>query len=109
MNEVKTFLQGKKKFLTALLGILLGISIVFGVDQGDVSTIAGAVVSVFSVCGYLVAEGKIDVERIKAAANNLNDVLEIIELPAKIELPAEDGGNGEPGTAPEDVGEANDN
>lgn len=103
MNEIKTFLQGKKKILTALLGILVGLSIVFGIDQSDVSTIAGALVSMVSVCSYLIAEGKIDIERIKAAANQLNEVLEFIELPA------EDGGNGEPGAASEDVGEAIDN
>ena len=100
MNEVKTFLQGKKKFLTALLGILLGVAIIFGIDQSEVSTFAGAFVSIVSVSGYLIAEGKIDIERIKAAANQFNEVLEIVELPA------EDGGNGEPGTASEDVGEA---
>ena len=97
MNRAKTFLQGKKKFLTALLGILLGFSVIFGIDQGEVSTVAGAFVSAFSVVGYLIAEGKIDVERIKAAAEQVNEVLEIVDLPAK------DGGNGEPSPSPEDV------
>ena len=77
MNEVKTFLQGKKKILTAIIGVLSGLAIIFGVDQGDVSTISGAVVSVISVVSYLLAEGRIDVERIKNTAEEVNDAIDI--------------------------------
>lgn len=79
MNEVKTFLQGKKKILTAILGVLSGLAIIFGADQGDVSTISGAIVSVISVAGYLIAEGKIDVERIKNAAEDVNAAIDVFE------------------------------
>lgn len=79
MNEVKTFLQGKKKILTAIIGILSGLAIIFGVDQGDVSTISGALVSIVSVAGYLIAEGKIDVERIKNAAEDVNAAIGVFE------------------------------
>lgn len=77
MNEVKTFLQGKKKILTAIIGVLSGLAIIFGVDHGDVSTISGAVVSVISVVSYLLAEGRIDVERIKNTAEEVNDAIDI--------------------------------
>ena len=73
------FLSGKKKIITMILGVVSGIAIAFGLDQNEVSTIAGAVVSVISVAGYLLAEGKIDVERIKNAAESVNDAIEIIE------------------------------
>ena len=86
MNEVKTFLQGKKKILTAIIGVLSGLAIIFGVDQGDVSTISGAVVSVISVVSYLLAEGRIDVERIKNTAEEVNDAIDIF-----VEDEAEDG------------------
>lgn len=76
---MKTFLQGKKKILTAIIGLLSGLAIIFGVDQGDVSVISGALVSVVSVVSYLVAEGKIDVERIKNAAEDVNEAIEVFD------------------------------
>lgn len=69
------FLSGKKKIITMLLGVLSGVAIVFGIDLGEVSTIAGAVVSVISVVSYLIAEGKIDVERIRNAAVDVGEAL----------------------------------
>ncbi len=76
---MNNFLSGKKKIITMLLGVLSGIAIVFGIDMGEVSTIAGAVVSVISVVGYLIAEGKIDVERIRNTAVDIGDALEVIQ------------------------------
>ena len=70
------WLSGKKKILTMILGLVSGLAFAFGLDQGEISTIAGAVVAVFSVVSYLIAEGKIDVERIKTAAEAVNDVVD---------------------------------
>lgn len=78
MNKAKYFLQGKKKILTAIIGVLSGLAIIFGVDQSDVSTISGALVSIVSVVGYLFAEGKIDVERIKNAAEDVNAAIDVL-------------------------------
>jgi len=49
-----------RKLWSAVLGVVSGLSIVFGADQGAVSTLSGAVVSVLSVITYIVTEGKID-------------------------------------------------
>lgn len=76
---MNAWLSGKKKIITMILGVLSGLAIAFGLDQGEVKIIAGAVVSVVSVAGYLIAEGKIDVERIKAAAQDVNEVIEVLE------------------------------
>ena len=73
------FLSGKKKIITMLLGVISGIAIVFGIDLGEVNIIAGAVVSATSVVSYLIAEGKIDVERIRNAAADIGDALEVIQ------------------------------
>ena len=83
MNKAKTFLQGKKKILTAILGVLSGLAISFGLDQSEVNTIAGALVSIVSVAGYLIAEGKIDVERIKNAAEDVNAAIEVLDNDAE--------------------------
>lgn len=72
------WLSGKKKIITMILGLVSGLAIAFGLDQGEISTIAGAVVSIVSVAGYIAAEGKIDVERIKNAAEAVNDAVETI-------------------------------
>lgn len=49
-----------RKLWTAIVGVVTGLGIVFGVDQGVASTISGALVSVLSVISYIVTEGKID-------------------------------------------------
>lgn len=75
---MNNWLSGKKKIITMILGILSGVAIIFGVDQGEVSTIAGAVVSIGSVIGYLIAEGRIDVARITSSAEALNEALDLL-------------------------------
>jgi hypothetical protein len=72
------FLSGKKKILTMILGVVSGLLIAFGLDWSEISVIAGAVVSAASAVSYLLVEGKIDVERIKRAADAVNDVIEYI-------------------------------
>ncbi|MBQ2819481.1 MAG: hypothetical protein IKB44_02530 [Clostridia bacterium] len=49
-----------RKLWTAIVGIATGLGIIFGIDQGAVSTLSGAVVAVLSVVSYIVTEGKID-------------------------------------------------
>ena len=49
-----------RKLWTAIVGVVTGLGIVFGVDQGVASTVSGALVSVLSVISYIVTEGKID-------------------------------------------------
>jgi phage shock protein PspC (stress-responsive transcriptional regulator) len=72
-----SFLSGKKKIITMILGVVSGLAIAFGLDQTEITAVAGAVVSAASVVGYLIAEGRIDVERIKSAADAVNDVIDI--------------------------------
>lgn len=77
MNE---FLSGKKKILTMIFGVISGLSIVFGLDQSEIGTIAGAVVMLGSVISYIIAEGRIDVARITRALGVLiEDEIEIDE------------------------------
>ena len=77
---MNNLLSGKKKLITMILGIVSGLAIAFGLDQSEVSAVAGAVVAVSSVISYMVAEGRIDVERIKTAADAVNDVIDIMDL-----------------------------
>lgn len=56
-----------RKLWAAAAGIVTGLAMVFGLDEGTISSVAGAVVSVASVVSYIIAEGKVDAEGIKKA------------------------------------------
>ena len=53
-----------RKFWAAAAGVVSGLAMVFGLDEGIVNTVSGAVVSMASVITYIITEGSID----KAAA-----------------------------------------
>ena len=81
---MKDFLSKFKsrKFLTCIAGVLMGICMVFGLDEGAVNTIAGAVTAVVSIVSYIYTEGKIDavaVDQIKDAADKVEGALGAIE------------------------------
>ena len=57
-----------RKLWAAAAGIVTGLAMVFGLDEGTISSVAGAVVSVASVVSYIIAEGKVDAESVKKSA-----------------------------------------
>ena len=80
---MKTFLKKltSRKFLTCVAGVVLGVCMIFGLDEGTVNVIAGAVTSLVSVVMYIYAEGKIDaaaVEKIKDAAEKVEDAVDVV-------------------------------
>lgn len=60
-----------RKFLAAVAGIVTGLAMVFGLDEGTISSVAGAVVSVSSVVAYIITEGKVDAESVKKAVEDV--------------------------------------
>ena len=76
---MKNFIKkiSSRKLWTAVFGIVSGLSIVFGLDQGVISTLSGAVVSVASVIAYIVTEGKID-------AASVADTIEKLQQAEKV-------------------------
>lgn len=62
-----------RKLWAAIAGIVTGLAMVFGLDENTISTVAGAVVSVASVVAYIMAEGKVDAEGVKNAADSVQD------------------------------------
>ncbi len=54
-----------RKLWAAVAGVVTGLALVFGLDEGTISNVAGAVVSAASVVAYIVTEGKIDTENAK--------------------------------------------
>lgn len=81
---MKTFLSKLKsrKFLTCVAGVVMGICMVFGLDEGAVNTIAGAVTAVVSIATYIYSEGKIDavaVGKIKDVADDVKDAIDVVD------------------------------
>lgn len=68
-----------RKFLAAVAGTVMGLAMVFGLDENTISTVAGAVVSVASVVAYIMAEGKVDAENVKNPANDVQFAVSAIK------------------------------
>ena len=66
-----------RKLWAAAAGIVAGLAMVFGLDQGTISNVAGAVVSVASVVAYIVTEGKVDAESVKKARKDVQYTVEV--------------------------------
>lgn len=81
MLDMKYFIQklSSRKFLTAVAGVVMGLSMAFGLDEGAVSTIAGAVTSIMSVITYIYTEGKIDAAAVKETVDKVQDAIEEIQ------------------------------
>ena len=56
-----------RKLWAAVAGIVTGLAMVFGLDEGTISSVAGAVVSVASVVAYIITEGRVDAAAAKRA------------------------------------------
>ena len=57
-----------RKLWAAVAGIVTGLAMVFGLDEGTISSVAGAVVSLASVVSYIITEGRVDAESAKKTA-----------------------------------------
>ena len=71
-----------RKFLTCIAGVIMGVCMVFGLDEGAINTIAGAVTAIVSIASYIYSEGKIDaaaVGQIKDAADDVKDAIDAVE------------------------------
>ena len=62
-----------RKFLAAVVGIITGLAMVFGLDEGVISTVAGSVTAIASIIAYIWAEGAVDVARLKELENKIEE------------------------------------
>ena len=67
-----------RKLWAAAAGLVTGLAMVFGLDENTISTVAGAVVSAASVAAYILAEGRVDAEGVKKAAEGVQDAVEAV-------------------------------
>lgn len=59
METLKRKLSSRKLW-AAVAGLVAGLAMVFGLDEGVITDVAGAVVSAASVAVYMIAEGRVD-------------------------------------------------
>lgn len=71
--DIKKFLS--RKFLIALVGIVVGLAVSLGADASEIQQVAGAVVSAISAVGYIFGEAMVD-----AAAAKPNDSPIVVEV-----------------------------
>lgn len=78
---MQTFIKKitSRKFLTCVAGVVLGICMIFGLDEGSINTIAGAITSVVSLVIYIYTEGKIDAAAVKEASDKVSNTADMIE------------------------------
>lgn len=65
-----------RKFWAMIVGVVLGVGIAFGLDEGTITTIAGSVTSIVSLLTYIVVEGKIDAAAVAADITIEADIIE---------------------------------
>lgn len=80
METLKRKLSSRKLW-AAIVGILTGVAMIFGLDENTINTVSGAVVTVGSIIAYIASEGKIDAARIKNAADKVQDAIELLDNP----------------------------
>ena len=64
-----------RKLWAAAAGIVTGLAMVFGLDEGTISNVAGAVLSVASVVTYI----KVDAESVKKAVEDTEKAVEAVK------------------------------
>lgn len=70
MNDIAKKLSSRKLW-AAIAGLVAGLAMVFGLDEGIITTVSGAVVTVASVIIYIVTEGRVDAAAVKKAADEV--------------------------------------
>ncbi len=77
---MKTFIRkiSSRKFLAALAGLVMGLAMVFGLDEGVMTTVSDALTAVASVVAYIVSEGRVDATAVGEAVEQVQDAVEIV-------------------------------
>ena len=60
-----------RKLWAAVVGVIAGLAMVFGLDKGVITDVAGAVTAAASIVAYILGEAKIDA----AAVQSIEDIL----------------------------------
>lgn len=75
-----------RKMWAAIVGVITGLAMVFGLDEGVITNVSGAVVSAASIVVYIYTEGKVDAAAVKTAVENVQKATDMV-------MPEEGDGN----------------
>ena len=67
-----------RKLWAAVVGVVSGLAMAFGLDENIITSVAGAVMSLASIITYIITEGKIDAESVKQAVEDVQDAVEAV-------------------------------
>lgn len=67
-----------RKLWAAIVGVIIGIATIFGLDGNVINTVAGAIMSLVSLVSYIYTEGKIDAARVSSTVTQVQDAIESV-------------------------------
>ena len=76
-----------RKLWAALVGVVVGVAMAFGMDESEWTEVAGIITSLVSVVAYIFGEAKVDAARIESEGIN--------QLISAAESESESDGGGE--------------
>lgn len=59
-----------RKLWAALVGVVVGVAMAFGMDESEWTEVAGIITSLVSVVAYIFGEAKVDAARIESEGIN---------------------------------------
>lgn len=77
-----------RKLWAALVGVVVGAAMAFGMDESEWTEVAGIITSLVSVVAYIFGEAKVDAARIES--EGINQLISAAESEAE-----SDGGGGD--------------
>lgn len=77
METLKRKLSSRKLW-AAIAGVITGLAMVFGLDEGIITSVSGAVVSVASIVVYIITEGRVDAAAVKTAVEDVQSAADAV-------------------------------
>lgn len=68
-----------RKLWAAIVGVITGLAMVFGLDEGVITNVSGAVVSAASIVVYIYTEGNVDAAAVGQVAEEAQDAAEAVK------------------------------
>lgn len=53
-----------RKLWASIVGLIVGLATIFGLDEGIINTVAGSIIAASSVMTYIITEGVVDAKAI---------------------------------------------
>lgn len=68
-----------RKLWAAVVGVIVGIAMIFGLDEGAISTVSGAIVTIASTLGYMIAESKVDAASVQSVIDSAETIVDEVK------------------------------